>query len=213
MTGNMSVVPTEENTLLINALGKERQYVEIGEHLFRQVDGSTKIAFGLDEGGNVQDLYIDRVPFMAASRVSSAESGLMTGLLPFVSLFLMLTVWLGWIYRRREFKTMSSAERTAIKMSLTMSGLNLGFVISAIAVVSYYQWTLFTEIPLAFTMALILPNLAAIAAVVVIWFAIRAWREGFWNLGRRIHYSLVAAAGLFLIWFCYYWNLLGVQIP
>jgi hypothetical protein len=41
------------------------------------------------------------------------------------------------------------------------------------------------------------------------WFSICAWTRKYWSLAGRIHYSLVAVAGLTLLGMLYYWNLLG----
>jgi hypothetical protein len=35
-----------------------------------------------------------------------------------------------------------------------------------------------------------------------------AWRKGYWRIAGRLHYSLVALAGIGYTWFLYYWNLL-----
>jgi hypothetical protein len=42
-------------------------------------------------------------------------------------------------------------------------------------------------------------------------FAFKIWRRGDWSLLRRIYYSLMALAGILLMPFFYYWNLLGFQ--
>jgi hypothetical protein len=38
--------------------------------------------------------------------------------------------------------------------------------------------------------------------------SIIAWARGYWRFSGRVHYSLVAFAGLGFAWFLYYWNLL-----
>ena len=213
IVGGLTVTATADNTLLFTGLGEPRQFVEIGENLFRQVDGKHKIAFGKDAAGDIQDLYLDGLIFMTSSRAPGAESKLLTQLLPLLSLVLFLTVWTGWIYRRKEFKTMTSDERMAIKLSLGMSGFNLMFVIFMVCVVTIYQDALFIEIPTAFILTMILPNIAALLTFGVVWVAIKSWREGYWRTGRRIHYTLVAISAVFMTWFYFYWNFLGVQLP
>jgi hypothetical protein len=41
--------------------------------------------------------------------------------------------------------------------------------------------------------------------------AILTWWGRFWNVGRRIHYTLVALAALAFAWELLYWNLLGMH--
>src|SRR5262249_38215027 len=48
---------------------------------------------------------------------------------------------------------------------------------------------------------------AVLAALTVIACLI-AWIKGYWRVTGRLHYTLVALAGIGFIWFLYYWNLL-----
>jgi cation transport ATPase len=117
------------------------------------------------------------------------------------------------MYRRKEFKTMSSGERTAVKMSMATSGLNLSFLILLVSVLSIYGESLFSEIPFALYLTMILPNIAVLLAIAMIWCAIKCWQNAYWRLGRRIHFTLVTLATVYMSWFFYYWNMLGIQIP
>lgn len=212
LAGGLAVAPSANDTLIFSGFGEPRQFVEIGENLFRQVDGRMIIAFGEDENGNIRDLFFDGIPFLAASRAPAVETGAFASLLPIVSLLMFVTVWTGWAYRRKDYKAMQGGERTAIKASLALGALNLVFVISLLVILTTYQDTIIFDIPTALRVALWLPDLASIAAIAVLWFAVQAWRNGYWRVGRRVHYTLVALSGIFMAWFYYYWNFLGVQI-
>jgi hypothetical protein len=37
-----------------------------------------------------------------------------------------------------------------------------------------------------------------------------AWRQGYWRFTGRLHYTLVALAGVAFIWFLYSWNWLTI---
>jgi len=208
IAGGINVVATADGTLLL-PFGGGRQFVEIGKNLFRQVDGTARIAFGEDKDGNIQDLFLDMAPFMAASRTPATAAPLFGLLLPGFSFFMFLTVWIGWLYRRKEFKTMTGGERMAIRLSLGTSGLNLFFLVMMGMILATFQTELFSDIPFVFKAALLLPNLAAIAGLATAWFAVKAWREGYWRRGRRIHFTLVAFASVFMAWFYFYWNFFG----
>lgn len=209
LTGRMTIAPTADGTLLLTGAGTPKQFVEIGPNLFRQIDGAAEIAFQADENGFIQHLY----PGIAGySRAPSLESGLFSALLPCMSFLMFITVWIGWLYRRKDYKSMQRSERTAIRLSMAMSGLNLVFAIAMVLIISAYQIELVMNIPTIFKAALWLPDLASIAALGVLWFAIQSWLNGYWRLGRRIHYTLVALSGVFMLWFYYYWNLLGIQV-
>lgn len=208
-TGKMTIAPTANNTLLLTGAGQPRQFIEIDTNLFRQLDGSLEIAFHEDESGAIEDLYVGAATY---SRVSAAENGLFTGLLPILSFLIFITTWTGWFYRRKDYKLMQGNERTAVWLSMAMSGLNLIFAVTMIVIISVYQIEIVFNIPPIFKAALWLPDLASIAALVVLWFAVQSWLKGYWRLGRRIYYTLVAFSGAFMLWFYYYWNLLGVQL-
>ena len=213
IAGGLNVVPTGENTLMMGFGGEARQFVEIDKNLFRQVDGPMRIVFGEDENGNIRDFGVDVYPFMEASRQPSIESSFFANTLPGISLLLFLTVWLGWMYRRKEFKTMSSGERTAVKMSMGVSGINLIFLILVVSVLSIYGETLASDVPTALYLTMILPNIAVLLAIGMVWCAVKCWQNAYWRLGRRIHFTLVTLAAVYMSWFFYYWNMLGIQIP
>lgn len=209
--GGFSVAPSGENTLILSGFEEPMQFVEIDKNLFRQVDGKLKIAFGEDASGEIYDLHIDGLPFMGMSRAPGFESALFKTLLPIVSLLLFLTVWSGWLYRRKEYKTMPAEELSAIRLSLAVSTSNLVFVMLAVGILTTYQMEIYEDIPTILTVSLLLPIIAVLATIGMVYFAVKAWREGFWRLGRRIHYTLVAAAAVFMAVFYNYWNVIGWQ--
>ena len=61
------------------------------------------------------------------------------------------------------------------------------------------------------TTLFILALVSAILAVGVVILAVLAWRERFWSVGGRVHYTLVALAQLSFAWELVYWNLLGLH--
>ncbi|WCL54318.1 serine hydrolase domain-containing protein [Gimibacter soli] len=211
LMNDVEVAPTGEGTLFLAGLWGPQQYVEIDKNLFRQVDGQRRIAFIEDANGNVQDLYIDGLPFMSLSKAPAFESKFFKQLVPGFALILFLTVFTGWLYRRREYKTMQPGERAAIRFSLAVAGANWLFVLGLVIVISIYKETLFEGIPFAFKANLVLPILASLLTIGVIYHAVQAWKQGYWRLGRRVHYTLVALASVYMVVFYYYWNILGFQ--
>ena len=51
--------------------------------------------------------------------------------------------------------------------------------------------------------------IAAVLVAVMLVCAIFGWRNRYWRVSGRLHYTLVALAGVGLVWFLYHWNLLG----
>ncbi len=54
-------------------------------------------------------------------------------------------------------------------------------------------------------------QLAALLGLTLPIFAFKSWKRGYWSMMRRIYFSIVAFAGLLMIPFFYYWNLLGFR--
>jgi len=52
---------------------------------------------------------------------------------------------------------------------------------------------------------------AAILTLPLLVFAVLSWKNRYWRITTRIHYSLVTVASLGLIWFLSYWKLLGFR--
>lgn len=210
-SSGFSVQPSGENTLILNGFDGPVQLVEIGDNLFRQVDGKLKIAFGENADGEIQDLYIDFLPFMAMSRAPAFESPLFKMLLPLMSILMFLTVWTGWLYRRKDYKAMPSGERNAIRVSMATSGINVVFILMFVGIFATYQLELYESIPSILKISLVLPVLLIPATIGMLYFAVSAWRQDFWRVGRRVHYSLVTVSAVFMLIFYNYWNIIGWQ--
>jgi hypothetical protein len=54
-------------------------------------------------------------------------------------------------------------------------------------------------------------QLAALLGLTLPIFAFKSWKQDYWSMARRIYFSIVAFAGLLMIPFFYYWNLLGFR--
>jgi hypothetical protein len=50
---------------------------------------------------------------------------------------------------------------------------------------------------------------AALIAFASIFFTVKAWQQNYWTLFGRIHFTIVTLAGLALVWWFNYWNLIG----
>ena len=65
--------------------------------------------------------------------------------------------------------------------------------------------------PAMFTDALALPLVCIPLTAAVVWFALLAWRNGFWTRYGRIQYTVIAATSVAFLWSLYFWNLLGFK--
>jgi hypothetical protein len=92
-----------------------------------------------------------------------------------------------------------------------VSALTLIFIVAVTIIVSSVGEDLFSGFPPSLTAALMLPILTSILTIGVAVFAVLSWKNGYWTRFRRIHYTLFAVFAVGLVWFYWYWNVLGVQ--
>ncbi len=55
------------------------------------------------------------------------------------------------------------------------------------------------------------PWVAAVLTTGVLWLAFLAWKDGFWSLAGRIHFTLVALGAASFIWLLVSWGMLGLN--
>ncbi|AHF98792.1 beta-lactamase [Halostagnicola larsenii XH-48] len=86
-----------------------------------------------------------------------------------------------------------------------------GFVLGVFGLLLVYPYTLLSDPPLAFEVLFVLPLLGIAGTAVSAFYAVTAWREGYWSRRSRIHYTLVVCAMAGFCWLLYYWNF--VRLP
>jgi hypothetical protein len=64
-------------------------------------------------------------------------------------------------------------------------------------------------VSLTFRLVLALPVLSAALTVAALVYAAVAWKDRFWGVAGRVHYTLGTVAAVAFVWFLNYWNLLG----
>jgi len=120
----------------------------------------------------------------------------------------VLIVWpLGWLWRRLRGRTVEHpvAARRARWVAALTASLGLGFLgLLALAVfgtLSDNPYLLAFGLPVGHASIFLLPWAVLLAALVTASCAVAAWRSRWWGTAARIHYSLVAIAGLaFVAW-------------
>jgi CubicO group peptidase (beta-lactamase class C family) len=217
----VQVAPTKDNTLLVAFAGKTKQYVEVEENLFRELDPNLTllpvisprlVAFQQNEKGNITGFILDGLPFMSARKLPIyATPNFNYSLLGF-SLLVFLLVALRRFYQRREFAALPDAERSALQASFYTSLAHLLVVVSGAIVISVSIKNLVDGLPLLFKVWLVLPILATIASFYLLFRSYGVWKDGLLTgIWARIRYTVVTLAALFMAWFFYYWNILGFQ--
>ena len=209
-------VARDKNPTLLqlqSPLGKAR-FMAAGPDLFHEVDGHERIAFRRDNSGNVTHLFLGSVPMMGLERLAWYETPLLHQLLLAMAVLLFLTspivVFGSWILHRRfrELPRLSRSERLARWSAVLVAVLSLGFVAGLVAIISNPGGLIKGNAD-SLNVVLAIPVLIAILALLLLWFAVSAWRHRWWGAWGRVHYTAVAFAAVLFTVVMAYWNLLG----
>jgi CubicO group peptidase (beta-lactamase class C family) len=221
LTGGVQVVPTKDNTLLVTLGGSAKQYVEVGEDLFRELNPNVSLIAGIspallafqeDENGTVTGFVMDGLPFMSLRKLPTYHTGPFNFALLGFAMLVFVGVVLRRFYQRAAIKSFAPADRVAVSSAVYASAANLLVVVSGVIVVSIVQDELFSGIPLLFKLWLIVPIIATVTGFYLLFRNVQVWQQnqlaGVW---ARIRFTVVTLSALFMCWFYYYWNILGFQ--
>tara|TARA_A100001037_G_scaffold251119_1_gene234451 strand:- start:87 stop:2006 length:1920 start_codon:yes stop_codon:yes gene_type:complete len=208
--GAVKVAPSSENTIVVTMGDDVRQFIEIDENLFQERGGKAKIAFQENESGKINGMIFDVYPFMSMYKASMWKGQSFNFLFIGLSVIVFLGVILRLAYQWSIYKSLPKEEKDATTSAIVAAGLNLGFFIFGIIALSVDGDTLFS---IGFTPLmkfwLLFPILATIAGGYQIYQAVIVWKNNYWGIWKRIRFSIISLCCLFMIWFYYYWNILG----
>jgi len=208
----ISVAVMPDGTLMTSAILEDPwHWVEIEPNLFQQIDGGMTLAFIEDDDGTVNHLALSMLPFMPAYRVAWYAAPTFNYVLLAVALLLCVTTLISAFRHRKTRKEEPSGARWAVRLAWLVSALTLGFIVAVTIIVSSAGEALFSGFPPSLTAALMLPILTSILTLGVAVCAVLIWKNGYWTRFRRVHYTLFAVFAVGLVWFYWYWNVLGVQ--
>jgi CubicO group peptidase (beta-lactamase class C family) len=217
----IQVAPTEDNTLVVAFSENAKQYVEVEENLFRELHPGLSLiagfsprllAFQEDESGQVTGFVLDGLPFMSLRKLPVYATPSFNFALLGFSLLVMLLVVMRRFYQRKEIKALAAADRTAVNAAVYASSAHLLAIVIGAVVLTIVQDQLFSGIPLAFKLWLLLPIVATLAGLYLLYRTVVVWRQGLLaGVWARLRYTVVTMCVLFMCWFYYFWNILGFQ--
>ncbi len=212
MPSAVKVAVMPDGTLLTGGIFEEPwRWVEIEPNLFHQIDGGMTLAFIEDSDGAPNHFAFSAFPFMPAYRLAWYEAPTFNYILLGVALVLCVTTLVSFFRHRKARKEDPSGARCAARLAALASALTLSFIVAVTIIVSSAGEDLFSGFPPSLTAALMLPILTSILTLGVAVFAFLSWKRGYWTRFRRVHYTLFAVFAVGLVWFYWFWNVLGVQ--
>ena len=204
--GQVNVVPNGEGELMIG----ESRFVEIDNHLFRNVENGDLVAFQQDDSGEISGFVQDGWPIQSMYKVSTAAKRDLTLPLVIASVLILLLVVLRNWYQRASISELPSPDKGATRTALwTAVAHLLVLIVGAITLVAVGD-QLMNRIPTMVTAWLWIPIIAVLLSLFLAWKMVQVWMSGaFSGVLARVRYSLIALAALYLSWAYYYWNILG----
>jgi CubicO group peptidase (beta-lactamase class C family) len=178
-------------------------------------DGQGHAVFDIDAGGRVVHLFTDRDSYERVPWYGTAafQVALVKGLM---LILISGCVWwpLQALVRRLRKRSPGQkvAGRRAQWCAVALGALNVFFIVEMLHVLTRMDdWDFVYGVPPAIKGLLWIPILTTVLAAIVLYFAGREWKRQSWSAWARVHYSVIAAAGLVFVWFFVYWNLLGFR--
>jgi CubicO group peptidase (beta-lactamase class C family) len=217
----IQVAPTEDGTLMLAFGGNAKQYVQVDDNLFQELNPNMSLISGIspplmafqeDESGEITGFVLDGLPFMSLRKLPLAATPNFNFTLLGFSLLVFILVLLRRFYQRAAIRLQPPPDRAATNAAVWASAANVLVVVAGVIVISIVKDSLFTGIPFLFKAWLVLPIVATVAGLYLLYRMFVAWRQGL--LGGtwpRLRYTVVALCALFMCWFYWYWNILGFQ--
>jgi hypothetical protein len=211
--GEPQIVDPGDGTLLLTASWGEWRFVEVEPRYFRQVDGEFALVFDEDDRGRITHMSAGFIPQFSFEKLSWYETSGFHMILALACALLFLSalvVALVRLVRRRRWGSdrASSARRSraAHWIVVGISLLNLLFVVGTALWGNPFP---VFGVSLIYRLVLALPVLSTALTVAAGVYTVLAWKDRFWGLTGRVHYTLVTLAAVAFVWFLNYWNLLG----
>jgi CubicO group peptidase (beta-lactamase class C family) len=214
LLGGVKVAVNDDDTLTLSTVTNSRRFVEVEPLVFRELDGPRKIVFQEDKNGNIAYLFPADAPAVAAVRRiwyerQDVHLGLLVGCTAVFASALLFWPALAFTTRGGNSPKIKRNWRSGLLSCLAWlsSIASLGFLAGVTYVLVDPDEIAFGLTP-TFKILLATTQVCALLAALTVLGCLIAWRNRYWRFSGRIHYTLVALAGVGFIGLLWYWNLL-----
>jgi hypothetical protein len=203
-----------DGTLLLTTPWDEWRFVEEEPLHFRRADGQFGMVFREDEQGRITHMFTDLTPQFAFEKLNWYETpGFNIALLLGSALIFLSMIPVVLIRFMRDRRLSSNQKIPAPRRARVAYWLIVGIsVLNLLFVIGTALWG--NTVPLfghstIYRIVLGLGVLSAVLTVGALVYSVLAWKNSYWGIATRVHYTLVTVAAVAFVWFLNYWNLLG----
>lgn len=211
--GDIAVVPGNDDRIVVSAPVPGGEFEEIEPYLFKEVGGREVLAFEADESGKVVHAHLASLPVMTLDKLpwyeTSANHMLVIGLALVASVFVIINMLRNWGQRRSSTGTASRATWLVFTLSMCNLLFVLGFAAVFSEALSGSPLLMFKFPPPGTGAILMLPALASLLTLAALGYSIQLWRQGIWNIAKRLRYTYVALVNVLFVLVLNYWSLIG----
>ncbi len=212
MSPPVEVAVTPEGYLETRAPGKTQRWIQEGKLLFREDSSPDRIAFRMDDSGEITHMFLGEMPILALERIPvldrpNANIGLFG-----ISLGILLLALFGWpigVMVRRRYGI------RAVKANLLPASARWIAWLAALAMVIYLigvamqvkgAETVLYGLSPQLKNWLFLPWGIGVLSLVVLWHTLQIWGNGRGRMGARLGYTLVFLALAAMFWLLVHWQ-------
>jgi CubicO group peptidase (beta-lactamase class C family) len=216
LLGSLSIVADGGHLTVAGMTTEPSRFVATGPGEFVQVDGDRRLLFREDAHGRVTHVFLSDAPMLVGVRTEWHATLALQATVFLGSLLVVLSALVGWpldalVRRRRRAARAPRSERLARWWAAAAGILLIAFFATFALALPNPLDIVYGMTPLL-AAALVIGVAAAVLSAGTAGLAALAWRRGYWGRSARIHFTLVALAGLALVWQLDYWNLLGIRV-
>lgn len=199
---------------------RDTKYIEVEPLVFKEVDGQGTLIFKQDGQGKITHAFQDFEPHEAYFKIKWYESMSFYMAVLSICMLIFLSFIIIWPFmqRRKEKESKGDAikvsEAIAVKLLMAICILNILFPAGTIAAftiefISNPLVRVTGVVPILFKLSLFPPLVADILTVGAIVFALWSFKNRWWEVITRIHYTITVMASITFILWMDYWNILG----
>jgi CubicO group peptidase (beta-lactamase class C family) len=212
--GGVRVAVNDDDTITVTSGTGSRRFVEVEPLVFRELDGQQRVVFQQDNTGNIAYVFFADQASRSAVRkrwyeLHDLQMDLLGGLAAVFSSALLFWPALAFTVRGGYSPEIKRNWRSGALSCVAwlLSVVSLGFVTGLILLIADPNEISFGMWP-ALKVLLAVTQVCAVLAALTVLGCLMAWKNRYWRLSGRLHYTLVAAAGVVFVAWMYQWNLL-----